>query len=163
MSYLEEQRVVHRDLAARNVLVGDDLTCKVADFGLARLLKVSGVWAPNPCRGENTILNTPPLYLIPRTTSTPQAVAPRSPSSGRHLRQLIIVSSPKNQMSGPSASCCMRSSLMANVPMKVSHQRRNHESSGKVKSEGGSLGASLREEIYPALGVTHPQRYQDRA
>lgn len=42
MSYLEERRVVHRDLAARNVLVGDDLTCKVADFGLARLLKVSG-------------------------------------------------------------------------------------------------------------------------
>lgn len=41
MSYLEERRVVHRDLAARNVLVGDDLTCKVADFGLARLLKVS--------------------------------------------------------------------------------------------------------------------------
>ena len=41
MSYLEEQRIVHRDLAARNVLVGDDLACKVADFGLARLLKVS--------------------------------------------------------------------------------------------------------------------------
>jgi serine/threonine protein kinase len=40
MSYLEERRVVHRDLAARNVLVGDDLTCKVADFGLAWLLKV---------------------------------------------------------------------------------------------------------------------------
>lgn len=41
MSYLEEQRIVHRDLAARNVLVGDNLACKVADFGLARLLKVS--------------------------------------------------------------------------------------------------------------------------
>lgn len=41
MSYLEERRIVHRDLAARNVLVGDDLGCKVADFGLARLLKVS--------------------------------------------------------------------------------------------------------------------------
>nr|KAF6472614.1 src-related kinase lacking C-terminal regulatory tyrosine and N-terminal myristylation sites [Molossus molossus] len=39
MSYLEERRIVHRDLAARNVLVGDDLACKVADFGLARLLK----------------------------------------------------------------------------------------------------------------------------
>ncbi|XP_039092855.1 LOW QUALITY PROTEIN: tyrosine-protein kinase Srms [Hyaena hyaena] len=39
MSYLEERRIVHRGLAARNVLVGDDLACKVADFGLARLLK----------------------------------------------------------------------------------------------------------------------------
>ncbi|XP_060627920.2 tyrosine-protein kinase Srms [Anolis sagrei] len=39
MTYLEEQHVVHRDLAARNILVGDDLACKIADFGLARLLK----------------------------------------------------------------------------------------------------------------------------
>ncbi|KAM4831415.1 tyrosine-protein kinase Srms isoform 4-T4 [Urocitellus parryii] len=46
MGYLEEQRVVHRDLAARNVLVGNDLTCKVADFGLARLLK-DDVYSPS--------------------------------------------------------------------------------------------------------------------
>ncbi|XP_007524541.2 tyrosine-protein kinase Srms isoform X2 [Erinaceus europaeus] len=46
MGYLEGRRIVHRDLAARNVLVGDNLACKVADFGLARLLK-DDVYSPS--------------------------------------------------------------------------------------------------------------------
>ena len=38
MAYLEEKCYIHRDLAARNVLVGEHLICKVADFGLARVI-----------------------------------------------------------------------------------------------------------------------------
>lgn len=36
MEYLESKNLVHRDLAARNVLVHDDGTAKVSDFGLAK-------------------------------------------------------------------------------------------------------------------------------
>lgn len=39
MQYLEERNYIHRDLAARNVLVGENGTVKVADFGLSRLVQ----------------------------------------------------------------------------------------------------------------------------
>ena len=40
MAFIEAQGYIHRDLAARNILVGRDSSeCKVADFGLARLIE----------------------------------------------------------------------------------------------------------------------------
>ena len=44
MSYFEKNNYVHRDLSAKNILVSENLICKVANFGLARVIN-QGVFA----------------------------------------------------------------------------------------------------------------------
>uniref|UniRef100_A0A8C5P8G1 Tyrosine-protein kinase n=1 Tax=Leptobrachium leishanense TaxID=445787 RepID=A0A8C5P8G1_9ANUR len=38
MAFLERKNYIHRDLRAANILVSEDLCCKIADFGLARVI-----------------------------------------------------------------------------------------------------------------------------
>ncbi|KAI4565773.1 hypothetical protein MJT46_009148 [Ovis ammon polii x Ovis aries] len=39
MAYIERKNYIHRDLRAANVLVSESLMCKIADFGLARVIE----------------------------------------------------------------------------------------------------------------------------
>ncbi|CAL8103620.1 unnamed protein product [Orchesella dallaii] len=39
MNYLSSKNVVHGDLAARNVLLDENKTCKISDFGMSKLIK----------------------------------------------------------------------------------------------------------------------------
>ncbi|CAF0801007.1 unnamed protein product [Rotaria sordida] len=42
LAYLEKNRIVHRDIAASNILIADDNTAKISDFGLAICLETIG-------------------------------------------------------------------------------------------------------------------------
>ena len=37
-------QIIHRNLAARNVLVGENETCKVTDFGMARDVQQESIY-----------------------------------------------------------------------------------------------------------------------
>ena len=56
LGFLEAHAILHRDLAARNVLLTEDATCKLADFGLARdvvkkdYYRLNAASAPIPVR-----------------------------------------------------------------------------------------------------------------
>ncbi|CAJ0962928.1 unnamed protein product [Ranitomeya imitator] len=49
MAYIERMNYIHRDLRAANILVGDNLVCKIADFGLARLIEDNEYTARQVC------------------------------------------------------------------------------------------------------------------
>lgn len=46
---MERMNYLHRDLRAANILVGEQLVCKIADFGLARLIEDNEY---NPRQGD---------------------------------------------------------------------------------------------------------------
>ncbi|XP_070548637.1 fibroblast growth factor receptor 1-A-like isoform X2 [Ptychodera flava] len=44
MEFLHRSKFIHRDLAARNILVSADMTCRIADFGLAKAINEDEVY-----------------------------------------------------------------------------------------------------------------------
>ncbi|XP_076067112.1 tyrosine-protein kinase Fyn-like isoform X3 [Oratosquilla oratoria] len=67
MAYLESKQLIHRDLAARNVLVKEALCCKVADFGLARIIEGDSYCA-------QTISSNPSGNKFPVKWTAPEAM-----------------------------------------------------------------------------------------
>ena len=76
MAYLESENYIHRDLRAANILVAENNNVKVADFGLARLIKSDTV--DDDIYNAREGLNGPPL-LPPYLTLPPSYHPPPSP------------------------------------------------------------------------------------
>jgi len=61
LSVLHSQSIMHRDIKSMNILVSDDLTCKITDFGCAKLLPNDFVFQT---RNSGT-----PLWMAPEVRS----------------------------------------------------------------------------------------------
>lgn len=125
MAYVERMNYVHRDLRAANILVGDSLVCKVADFGLARLIEdneytarqgLCRFWIPSRLKKKNS-RTAPSQRLRLPFCSSPQAQS--SPSSGRRRRRPCTAASPSSPTSGPSACCSQSWRPKAEFPIQV--------------------------------------------
>jgi serine/threonine protein kinase len=67
LEYLASQRVLHRDLAARNVLLAQDQTCNLTDFGLAREIPDDGDY---DVHSAIPVRHSAPEVLREKTAST---------------------------------------------------------------------------------------------
>ena len=64
MEYLARKRFLHRDLAARNILLGENLECKISDFGLADESKLSSQSYFGRVNSHMPLKWTPPEALL---------------------------------------------------------------------------------------------------
>lgn len=67
MAYIETKNYIHRDVRAANILVSDMLHCKIADFGLARIIETEYTAQEGADRTINASRAVARILEIPRS------------------------------------------------------------------------------------------------
>jgi tRNA A-37 threonylcarbamoyl transferase component Bud32 len=75
LQFAHEQGIVHRDIKPENVLLDKHGRVKIADFGIAKLVGVSG---PHPALTEEQSMIGTPHYMAPEQVEKPQLVDHRA-------------------------------------------------------------------------------------
>ncbi|XP_016352446.1 proto-oncogene tyrosine-protein kinase Yrk-like isoform X3 [Sinocyclocheilus anshuiensis] len=74
MAYIERMNYIHRDLRAANILVGEGLVCKIADFGLARLIEDNEYTARQGMNNREVLEQVERGYRMPCPQGCPSSL-----------------------------------------------------------------------------------------
>ncbi|KAK7904206.1 hypothetical protein WMY93_016813 [Mugilogobius chulae] len=74
MAYIERMNYIHRDLRSANILVGDSLVCKIADFGLARLIEDNEYTARQGMNNREVLEQVERGYRMPCPQDCPSSL-----------------------------------------------------------------------------------------
>ncbi len=138
LQYAHEQGVLHRDIKPENILLDTQGTVKLADFGIAKLLR-----EPGDTHAELTLTQTgsrlgTPHYMAPEQVENPGSVDHRADiySLGVVFYELLTGELPLGRFAAPSAKADLDARVDAIVFRALAKERElRQQSAGEVRTD----------------------------
>jgi tRNA A-37 threonylcarbamoyl transferase component Bud32 len=157
LQYAHEQGVVHRDIKPENILLDKRGRVKIADFGLAKLLRRA--------RNEYTLTGSRQVmgtldYMAPEQRSTPQTVDHRADiySVGVVFYEMLTGELPLGRFAPPSERVSVDGRLDDVIFRALEREpERRYQRISAVKDDVESI---LRAECWAPAGAESPVRWE---
>ena len=156
LQYAHDQGIIHRDIKPENILMSKSGQVKIADFGVAKLMGVTG---PDQHPGDAHYMMGTPQYMAPEQRERPQDVDHRADiySLGVVFYQMLTGELPARAVEPPSKHVLMDVRLDEVVLRAIEHEReRRYQQAGDLKTSVATIVATPPAAIEAAAGPVHP-------